>query len=181
MSGYGVPQAISIGRAAMLQPRQLSDPEAPKEKSLTELGGDIRAFLDQQPLKTGCAFCDWTHDGTAAEGRTAARAHRAQEHPSAKNRVGRRRISLKQRGQRTDEENALAALDAADARRRRAEKEDADRLAKVQRARDRGDVIGPHHDARDTGGKEAEGTPAAEDAGTGVAGVSSTPDEVLAA
>lgn len=42
-----------------------------------------RAWLDAQPLTTRCAFCDWTHTGTAVDGRVAALDHRRAVHPDA--------------------------------------------------------------------------------------------------
>lgn len=52
-------------------------------KTAAEFDADYRARLDGQPVATRCFFCDWTYNGTAAEGREAARDHRLVEHPKA--------------------------------------------------------------------------------------------------
>lgn len=45
---------------------------------------EYRAALDNTPTRTRCAFCRWTHTGTAAEGRQRAAKHRAIHHPTVK-------------------------------------------------------------------------------------------------
>jgi hypothetical protein len=45
---------------------------------------DEQSRMDALPLLTACAFCEWTFQGTVREGREAARAHRAVEHPEAR-------------------------------------------------------------------------------------------------
>lgn len=181
MSDYAhVPQAVGIGRAAMLQPRTLSDGQPTTEKTRGDIYADIRARLDAQPMVARCAFCpDWQFEGTAAEGRDAQAAHRAEAHPDAKLRRGRRRTPGLT-WSKADKNDPRVTEERAEANRIRAEKEDAERLAKVERAKARGEVIGPHHDSRETG-KEAEGAAVAEDAGTGVAAVSSIPAALPAA
>lgn len=46
---------------------------------------------DSAPTTTRCSLCDFTHDGTAAEGREAHRAHRVAEHPKELQPAPRRR------------------------------------------------------------------------------------------
>lgn len=43
-----------------------------------------QAAYDAMPTITRCAFCDWTHEGTAGEGRAAALQHRSRAHPKLK-------------------------------------------------------------------------------------------------
>ena len=47
------------------------------------------AQMDALPIVERCLFCGWMWQGTAAEGRTEALAHRLQAHPEVK--VKRRR------------------------------------------------------------------------------------------
>jgi hypothetical protein len=47
-----------------------------------ELDARFDAIRDQMPLTTRCAFCPWTFDGTALQGREQAAQHRLDEHPS---------------------------------------------------------------------------------------------------
>ena len=39
------------------------------------------ASRDNALMKTGCLLCDWGYEGTAADCRTEATAHRLQAHP----------------------------------------------------------------------------------------------------
>ncbi len=99
----------------------------------------FQSWTDEQHTLTVCAFCGWKHKGTALEGREQARAHRQEHHPEAcvlKPRM-RRRISKKKL--RSAAENEQIAVDAAEARRVRSERETDEMLAKIEkgRARDR--------------------------------------------
>lgn len=40
--------------------------------------------MDALPVTERCMFCNWEWQGTAAEGRTEALAHRLQAHPEVK-------------------------------------------------------------------------------------------------
>ncbi len=99
---------------------------------------EAAAYRDAQPLTVTCAFCGWTTTASAGESRDAAREHRQAAHPEACIRKPRqrRRVWIK-RGDRTAEHEAQATLDAAEANRVRAEREDAVRLAKVLAAQAR--------------------------------------------
>jgi hypothetical protein len=53
------------------------------------------ASRDNALMRTGCAFCDWIWEGTAAECRTEATAHRLQTHPEIiPKRLSRTRVAL---------------------------------------------------------------------------------------
>lgn len=71
-------------------------------------------WADRQPMVTRCSVhgCDWTHEGTTAEGRDASIAHRAVEHPTAvraQNQLRRAKAAAKSVGQ-----EPKATDDAAD-------------------------------------------------------------------
>lgn len=119
-----------VGRVTKHKPNWLGKPAA-------EMHADASHWRDQQPMTTSCAFCPWSFEGTALEGRLAARGHREQHHPEATIRRPRpsRRISLQKL--RSAEQQEQVAVDAAAANRVRAEREDAERLAKVLRSRAR--------------------------------------------
>lgn len=53
----------------------------------------LHEWADQQPTITRCAFCPWTYQGTAQDGRLLAAGHRRAHHPEAKP-TRRRRGSL---------------------------------------------------------------------------------------
>lgn len=97
----------------------------------------IAEARDGAPMRTECFFCDWTFVGTAGAARDSARTHREQQHPEASVPRARKTIRMKKRSLRSKEEEAQAALDAAEANRVRAEREDAERLAKVLRGQAR--------------------------------------------
>jgi len=136
-------------------------------KTADELRADREERRDAAPMSTSCAFCDWTFEGTAGECRDEASAHRETAHPDAQNRVGRRR------GQsigawRRDETDDVTA-DRAEANRVRAEREDAERLAKIERGRQR-DAL----EAMDAGAPQRRASEG-EDAGAGPECSSSPP------
>jgi hypothetical protein len=39
--------------------------------------------MDALPLRTLCAFCEWSYEGSAADGRQEAVQHRLRAHPEA--------------------------------------------------------------------------------------------------
>lgn len=92
---------------------------------------------DEQPLRTSCLFCDWVFIGLAGEGRQAALAHREEHHPEAAVKRPRKVRRITATWQRSDADREQITLDAAEANRVRAEREDAERLEKVLRARAR--------------------------------------------
>jgi hypothetical protein len=97
-----------------------------------------QAWLDGQVTTSSCFFCRWKFKGTALEGREAALEHRREKHPEALIRKPRIRGSrIKKRGNRTAGEEAQIAVDTAEARRVRHEREMDDALAKVERGRQR--------------------------------------------
>lgn len=63
---------------------------------LDEYARRLQEDRDQHPLVTRCAWCDWTHDGTLADGRQAALDHRNAQHPErmGKQRTGQRPAML---------------------------------------------------------------------------------------
>jgi hypothetical protein len=74
---------VQEGRALAMVPEarldaRVSRAESTKTGERIEL--DHRARMDARATVTRCV-CGWTHSGTAGEGREAARAHRAKEHP----------------------------------------------------------------------------------------------------
>lgn len=97
-----------------------------------------QTWADEQLMTSSCAFCDWMFEGTAVECRDEARVHREEKHPEAcvrKARLRQRRIS--KRKLRTAGEEAQIAVDTAEARRLRHEREQAEMLAKIERGRAR--------------------------------------------
>jgi hypothetical protein len=53
-------------------------------KSAKTMRAEQQTAIDQTPITTRCAFCKWTHVGTALEGRELAKTHRKRKHPEAK-------------------------------------------------------------------------------------------------
>jgi hypothetical protein len=53
-------------------------------KSAKEMTAETRATMDAMPTVTRCAFCPWTYEGTASEGRELAKGHRRVHHPDVK-------------------------------------------------------------------------------------------------
>lgn len=101
---------------------------------MNESAADFRATLaanrDAQPLVTRCGHCDWTHEGTAGDGRTEAHKHRLEQHPELANvRPRRTRRNL------GNPHEKLTNTEYAQARQARTERETADMLAKVMRGR----------------------------------------------
>ncbi len=114
-----------------------SRPEYTKEGLLSSeaMRQAHQEWIDAQVISTACAFCDWTHEGPAGEGRAEARVHREKKHPEAcvlKPRM-RRRISKKRL--RSAAEDAQIKVDAAEARRIRSERETNEMLAKIEKGR----------------------------------------------
>jgi hypothetical protein len=97
-----------------------------------------QAWLDGQITTSSCFFCRWKFKGTALEGREAALEHRREKHPEALIRRPRTRGSrIKRRELRTVGEEAQMAVDTAEARRVRHEREMGEALAKVEKGRER--------------------------------------------
>jgi hypothetical protein len=63
-------------------------------KSAAEMKEEQQANIDNAPLTTRCALCDWSYEGTALEGRELAKNHRTEHHPDVKQ-TRRRRQSLR--------------------------------------------------------------------------------------
>ncbi len=108
-------------------------------RSAESIRADGQAWADAQVMTSSCAFCGWTVEGTALDCREEALKHRQKKHPEAcilKPRL-RRRISKKKN--RSAAEEAQIAVDTAEARRVRAQREQEEMLAKIEkgRARDR--------------------------------------------
>jgi hypothetical protein len=128
------------------RPAALAPRDVPSRSGLTSAGNRTaesmrerhQDWADAQTTTSSCFFCDWTFTGTAAEGRDEARAHRQDEHPEAcirKPRLRKRKISKKQIRSAGKEEQI--AVDAAEARRIRHEREQSEMLAKIERGRAR--------------------------------------------
>jgi hypothetical protein len=99
---------------------------------------DHQSWADQQTMTSSCAFCDWTHEGPALEVREFALAHRQVEHPEACVRRARPRGSrITKRKLRSAGEEAQIKIDAAEANRIRAEREQDQMLATIERGRER--------------------------------------------
>lgn len=94
-----------------------------------------QSWADEQSTTTSCAFCDWTHEGTALEGRELAIVHRKEKHPEACIRKPRMRRRISKRALRTAGEEEQISVDAAEAKRIRAERDEAAILAKIERGR----------------------------------------------
>lgn len=107
-------------------------------KPAVEMRADEAAYQDTQPIVTTCLFCRWHYTGTVAEGRAKAKAHREQKHPEACVLKPRRRGLIRKASNRTAAEEAQIAVDAAESRRLRYERELNDMLVKVERGRRRG-------------------------------------------
>lgn len=59
-------------------------PHKPNGNSVARMRADEEAFRDNAILTTSCAFCKWSYEGTALEGRELAKGHRRAEHPELK-------------------------------------------------------------------------------------------------
>lgn len=69
--GHAVP-VLGSGHRRANEPA----PEPVEPKTAEQLREEQKAARDAQPVRTLCALCDWSFDGTALEGRAAAKAHR---------------------------------------------------------------------------------------------------------
>lgn len=133
-------RAANLGQAVPVGRRPFEDPpvEKTEPKSSDELRADEAARRDAQPVLTLCGLCeDFRFEGPAGEGRELARAHREAEHPQACVRRARGARRITRRAGRSEEANAQIKFEADEARRVRAEREDAERLVKVERGRQR--------------------------------------------
>jgi hypothetical protein len=45
------------------------------------MSAEHQEFIDAQPCTSGCLYCPWTYEGTVADGRREAEAHRIAAHP----------------------------------------------------------------------------------------------------
>ncbi len=94
-----------------------------------------QALADSQLATSSCMFCGWTYEGPAGEGRKRAKAHREKKHPEACVIKPRLRRRLSKRSMRSAEEEAQIAVDTAEARRLRSQREQKDMLATIERGR----------------------------------------------
>jgi hypothetical protein len=97
----------------------------------SEMGRRHLTWLDEQPLIVSCAFCGWRLEAPAADARAAAAAHRAEAHPDLA--PSGRKKSRKTREIET-------------ARAKRAEREDEQRLVKVEQGRQREELAAASSD-----------------------------------
>lgn len=77
-----------------------------------------RRHLDwagEQRTTMMCALCEWTHEGTAADGREAARLHRREAHPE---------VERQPRARLTPEQQRELAMIKSDWKRRKWKGED---------------------------------------------------------
>jgi hypothetical protein len=135
-------RALPLGSASPAVVRKSGEPEPDDRNGYGKLASEMQAeevaWRDSQPIVTSCAFCGWSFDGTAVEGRMAALRHREAEHPEAIVKRRRRKgVSSKRSGLRTEAENEQAQRDRAEANRERTEREQAEQLAKIERGRQR--------------------------------------------
>ncbi len=116
-----------------------SSPEYTKEGLLSSeaMRQAHQEWIDAQVISTACAFCSWTHEGPAGEGRAAARVHREKKHPEACILKPRMRRRISKRKNRSAAEEAQIAVDTEEARRVRSEREQGEMLAKIERGRER--------------------------------------------
>jgi hypothetical protein len=76
------------------------------------------AARDNATMRTACAFCSWKFEGTAAECRSEATAHRLQAHPEIiPKRLRRHRVQL-----HTFRQHDLDEEDRSDIQRERAKR-----------------------------------------------------------
>jgi hypothetical protein len=52
-------------------------------KSAATMKEEQQTWVDNMAITTSCAFCNWTYEGTAYEGRQLAKGHRRIHHPDA--------------------------------------------------------------------------------------------------
>jgi hypothetical protein len=81
-------------------------------KSQKDMKAEHQAAIDNTPITTRCAFCTWTYEGTALEGRELAKSHRRAHHPDAKQKT-RRRVGLMRHVSTDDEHRAEGLARAA--------------------------------------------------------------------
>jgi hypothetical protein len=86
-------------------------PYAPVGLSAKEMRAVEDAHRDASHIVTRCAFCHWTYEGTALEGRELAKGHRRVHHPDVKQ-TRRRRGSLI-RHVASDDDHRTEALERA--------------------------------------------------------------------
>lgn len=67
----------------------------PVRKTVTQIDADLRDWSQLQPTRTACAFCDWSFEGTAIDGRAAFLEHRESAHPEMKVSRKRKRPQVK--------------------------------------------------------------------------------------
>jgi hypothetical protein len=77
-------------------------------KSAKDMRAEQQAHVDASPIITRCAFCNWTYEGTALEGRELAKGHRRVHHPDVT--VTRRRRGSLIRHVASDDEHRAGAL-----------------------------------------------------------------------
>jgi hypothetical protein len=97
-------------------------------KPAAEMRADAATWRDQEPVTESCLFCDWNYTGLVADGRQAAKTHRTKHHPED---IGRktyrkpRSYQIRPADDQVIEEN----------RRARLAREEAERLATIERGR----------------------------------------------
>jgi hypothetical protein len=98
-------------------------------KPAAEMRADAATWRDQEPVTESCLFCDWNYTGLVADGRQAAKTHRTKHHPEA------------DRPQRPTANPAATRSGPSDDqvieenRRARLAREEAERLATIERGR----------------------------------------------
>jgi hypothetical protein len=98
-------------------------------------------WADGQVTTSSCAFCSWTFEGTALEGRERAKAHRERKHPEACIRKPRRQRRITKKSIRSAGEEEQIKVDAAEARRLRHDRDFAKVLAKIALLDGTADVV----------------------------------------
>lgn len=99
-------------------------------KPAAEMRADAQAHSDQQSITQRCLFCKWSWVGLAHEGRAKALVHRERKHPET---IGRKTYRKREvtKGWRRDVPDEVIEGN----NRARAEREEADKLATIERGR----------------------------------------------
>ena len=97
------------------KPKGPREPD-PTPKTSDELRAEAQERRDAAPLTVRCALCGWSMEGTAGEGREAAKAHRLKEHPEVKP-VRRKRDNLSALRPQNDAESKAEAMVLVEQRR----------------------------------------------------------------
>lgn len=85
-------------------------PKGYRERPASEMQLLFDSMRDARPTVTRCVACGWTHEGTAADGREAAKLHREEAHPD---------LAVRRRHRLTPEQQRDRAMARSEWRRRK--------------------------------------------------------------